>query len=167
MNTNTSLRKNTKCLFLALLASFLFTISAFDVVNAAEPVSTSIDGLAIGGHDTVAYHSFPRKPHAQAMPGVQTWDVEYLGATWSFASKKNADLFQANPSKYKPAYNGHCANALSLGKGLVKTDGTVWEIFGDQLFLFYAEQGRSRWLSAENISAFKAVADAEWLALSQ
>jgi len=83
--------------------------------------------------------------------------VDYLGAKWRFASKENADLFRANPDKYKPAYNGHCANALSLGKGLLKTNGKVWEIFGDELFLFYAERGRKRWLAVDDISEYKAI----------
>lgn len=142
-------------------------ISTIDVASAADPVSKSENGTAIGSHDSVAYHGLSRDPHAKAAPGSDTFVVEYLGANWHFATKENADLFQANPEKYKPAYNGHCANALSIGNGLVKTDGTVWEIFGDQLFLFFAERGRQRWLSTDDISAYKADADAEWKKLSQ
>ncbi len=150
----------------ALIVSMM-SIAAISDVVAAEPVSKSRRGVMIGGHDSVAYHTLSREPHAKAAAGKKTWVVEYLGAKWRFASKENADLFEANPEKYKPAYNGHCANALSLGKGLLKTNGKVWEIFGDQLFLFYAEKGRKRWLSVDDITDFKAVADAEWAKLSQ
>ena len=136
-------------------------------ITADKPVSKTESGAAIGSHDSVAYHSLSRNPHAEATPGNKTWVVEYLGAEWHFASKENADLFRANPDKYKPAYNGHCANALSIGNGLVKTNGKVWEIFGDQLYLFFAERGRSRWLSTDDIGPYKAVADAEWAKLSQ
>lgn len=145
----------------------LMSVAAINNAIAAEPVSKSKRGVMIGGHDTVAYHTLLRDPQAKAAAGKKTFVVEYLGAKWRFASQENADLFKANPGKYKPAYNGHCANALSLGKGLLKTNGKVWEIFDDQLYLFYAKKGRKRWLSVDDISDFKAVADAEWAKLSQ
>ena len=72
-----------------------------------------------------------------------------------------------NPEKYAPAYNGHCANALSLGEGLIKTDGTHWEIFDDKLYLFYAPRGRNRWLNAEDYRVYKVIADQAWQALIQ
>lgn len=145
----------------------LMSVAATSNAFAAEPVSKSKRGVMIGGHDSVAYHTLSRAPQAKAATGKKTYVVEYLGAKWRFSSQENADLFKANPEKYKPAYNGHCANALSLGKGLLKTNGKVWEIFGDQLYLFYAKKGRKRWLSVDDISDFKAVADAEWAKLSQ
>ena len=64
----------------------------------------------------------------------------------ALATEENADLFKANPDRYKPAYGGFCSNALSLGEGLIGTDGTHWEIFGDKLHLFFAGRGRDRWL---------------------
>ena len=166
-NTLEQPRTGFSNLIVLAMVACLACILTMTTVSAAEPVSKAQNGSAIGSHDSVAYHSLSREPHAAALPGVETWTVEYKGAEWHFASKENADLFQANPEKYTPAYNGHCANALSLGRGLVTTDGKVWEIFGDQLFLYFAERGRERWLSAEDISAYKAVADAEWEKLSQ
>lgn len=149
----------------AMVVCFISMLTISNAI-ATEPVSSK-RGLMIGGHDSVAYHTLSQEPHAKARSGDKTWVVEYLGAKWRFASKENADLFKANPEKYKPAYNGHCANALSLGKGLLKTNGKVWEIFGDQLYLFYAKKGRKRWLSVDDITDFKAIADAEWAKLSQ
>ena len=152
-------------LHLLLGVLLLSTLTITNLTFAAEPVSES-HGVAIGGHDTVAYHKLSRNPHANAAKGDSTWVVEYLGAEWRFASKESADLFAENPSKYQPAYNGHCANALSLGNGLVVTDGKVWEIFGDQLYLFFAERGRKRWITADDISEYKAAADTAWKTLS-
>lgn len=131
---------------------------------AAEPVSKSKrSGVAIGGHDTVAYHELGREPREKASDGSKTYVVEYKGATWRFASAESAAKFEADPERYQPAYNGHCANALSLGRGLVKTDGEVWEIFDDELHLFYAPKGLKRWLAAgEGWRDYRAQADAEW-----
>lgn len=142
----------------AIFAAVLMSVT----VMAAEPVSKSGDGdVAIGGHDTVAYHSLERAPQEKAVSGEKTYVVEYKGAKWRFADKASADKFAAEPDKYTPAYNGHCANALSIGNGLVKTDGTHWEIFGDQLYLFFAARGRTRWTEGQ-WQSFKVDADTAW-----
>ena len=152
----------------SVLLIVLFAAMQTGITSAAEPVSKSrLGGKAIGGHDTVAYHSLSKEPHGSALKGQKTWTVNYKGAKWRFASEQSATLFEANPEQYAPAYNGHCANALSLGEGLVKTDGTHWEIIGDQLYLFYAARGRDRWLSVDDISEYKAAADAAWRLLIQ
>lgn len=143
--------------------------AAFSVVNtyAAEPVAKSrFSGVAIGGHDSVAYHRIQRDPQQDAVEGVKSYTVEYKGAKWRFASKESSELFAADPEKYSPSYNGHCANALSLGEGLIRTDGTHWEIFENKLYLFYAGRGRVRWNDG-NWKAYKVEADAAWERLSK
>jgi len=150
----------TLCMFLMLLPSMA-------TVHAAEPVSKSrFAGVAIGGHDSVAYHTLAREPQQNAVQGIKVYTVLHKGAKWHFAAKASADLFAADPERYQPAYNGHCANALSLGNGLVKTDGTHWEIFDKQLYLFYAGAGRERWKDG-NWENYKAQADTAWAKLSQ
>ncbi len=144
---------------IALFAALtLFAGSLF----AAEPVSKSrFKGVAIGGHDSLAYHELPTSTHEPAVKGSKKFVVSYKGAKWQFGSQQSRDLFKADPERYAPAYNGHCANALSLGKGLLRTDGTHWEILGDKLYLFYAGKGRDRWLDG-NWEKYKVTADAEW-----
>ena len=145
-------------IFVALL------IVAFNL-NADEPVSKSfLTGIAIGGHDSVAYHRIGNAEPHQAIEGNQTWKAEWKGADWLFSSKTDRDLFAANPERYSPAYNGFCANALSLGEGLISTDGSHWQIFGDRLYTFYAARGRERWL-AGNFEAYKLIADKAWKGL--
>jgi len=75
------------------------------------------------------------------------------------------ERFAADPEKYAPEFNGHCANALSLGEGLVKTDGTVWQFFDDKLYLFYAEKGLERWQSGD-FKQYRTAAEKAWLVLS-
>ncbi len=134
-------------------------------VLAAEPVSTGFFGdTAIGGQDTVSYHTPGVRQAHKVLAGDKLFEVQYLGASWRFASRESADRFAADPARYVPHYNGFCANALSLGEGLIKTDGTVWEFFEDQLFLFYAERGRQRWLTGD-WKAYRAKSDAAWQAI--
>lgn len=130
-------------------------------VLAEEPVSKSFfGGVAIGGHDTVAYHD-QASDHHKAIKGERAYTIEWKGAKWRFATRADSEAFALEPEKYTPAYNGFCANALSLGNELVKTDGTHWQIFEDQLFLFYAREGRQRWLDG-NYEEYKTVADRAW-----
>lgn len=132
--------------------------------QAAEPVSTGFFGnTAIGGQDTVSYHAPEARGAHKALAGDQRHEVSYLGATWRFASRASADRFAADPAQYVPQYNGHCANAMASGEGLIATDGKVWEFFGDRLYLFFAERGRQRWLAGD-WQAYRASADAAWKA---
>ena len=141
-----------------ILASFL----VISLVAAEEPVSKSrLSGVAIDGHDTVAYHDPESIARHEAHEGKKDFTAKWKGATWRFSDADNRDAFISNPKKYSPAYNGHCANALSLGEGLYKTDGTHWEIFGDQLFLFYKARGRTRWNDG-NFETYKVQADLAW-----
>lgn len=158
-------RRPSRFLFFRCLLPGIFLLVG--LVHAAEPVSKSrFKGVAIGGYDSVAYHSLARDPQANALKGTKKFVVEYKGAKWNFADQASADKFAAEPEKYSPAYNGHCANALSLGNGLVRTDGTHWEILGDQLYLFYAAKGRTRWLD-DNWETYKVDADTAWEKLSE
>jgi hypothetical protein len=97
-------------------------------------------------------------------PGDAHYTFVWNDAEWHFASVASRDRFAADPARYAPPYGGHCANALSLGKGLVRTDGTVWEFFGDELYLFYAEGGRKRWLNGD-WQQYKTQADEAWDAI--
>lgn len=149
--------------FVVLFVSFLLSTLAI----AAEPVSKSrFGGVAIDGHDTVAYQQLQRDPQEAAVEGTKRYTVEYKGAKWHFASEESSELFKAEPDKYSPAYNGFCANALSLGEGLIRTDGTHWEILEDKLYLFYAARGRDRWTDG-NWKTYKVDADAAWESLSE
>jgi hypothetical protein len=144
-------------------ALLLATFSS--LTQAAEPVSTGwLNGVAIGGKDTVSYFSADVKASHQVLEGSGTFTVQHLGAAWRFASKASADRFAASPNAYAPQYNGYCSNALALGEGLISTNGSVWEFFGDKLHLFYAEAGRQRWLAGD-WRAYRQEADRAWQAI--
>ncbi len=141
-----------------LLVLALFCLSPF--TWAEEPVSVGYFGsTAIGGHDTLAYHRISADD--KAIKGNKRYTVEWKGAQWHFLTQEDSLLFAQDPEKYSPAYNGHCANALSLGEGLINTNGKYWAIFDDQLYLFYAPRGAKRWLSGD-YKEYKKEADLAW-----
>ena len=150
---------------MAVIASALWLGIVWSIpANASSdgPVSTSYFGkVAIGGYDTVAYHEPDVISAHQAREGNKSWAFEWRGAKWLFVSEKSYLAFKADPEKFRPAYGGYCSNALSLGEGLVKTDGTHWEIYGDKLHLFYAASGRDRWLDG-NYEKYLVEADRAW-----
>ena len=150
-----------------LLAAFFLILVTFatqpgTAVASEGPISTGYFGdVAIGGHDTVAYHNPDAMERNEGTVGIKNWVHEWRGAKWRFASKENYERFKANPERYRPAYGGFCSNALTLGEGLIKTDGTHWEIFGDRLHLFFASRGRDRWLDG-NYEKYNRLAARAW-----
>lgn len=151
-----------------LLSSVICSLFLLSPAFAYEPVSTSFwSDTAIGGHDTLAYYqekNTGKKNLSGSSPvaqGKKQFTVMWQGAEWHFASQASADKFAADPEKYVPRYNGHCANALALGEGLIPTSGKVWEFFGDELHLFFAERGRQRWLNGD-WQSYQAQADQAW-----
>lgn len=150
--------------FLVTVAIIFMAITV-PIASATEVVSKSFWGdKAIGGHDTVAYHDDEVRENHSEVTGKKTFIVEYGGANWYFANQASADKFAQDPDKYRPLYNGHCANALSLEQGLVPTSGKIWEFFGDELYLFYAEPGRQRWLKGD-WQSYRKAADQAWAKL--
>ena len=141
-----------------ILASAALLLSG--TLFADEPISVK-RGITIGGHDTVAYHAPDNVSRHEAVEGDKAFTAEYAGAVWRFRSEENRDAFLADPDRYRPAYGGHCANGLSLGEGLIRTNGKTWEIFEDQLYVFYAPRGRTRWNDG-NWQTYKQDADRAW-----
>jgi YHS domain-containing protein len=95
-------------------------------------------GYAVSGYDVVAYHSLDQVPvgsvQPQAVPGKAEFTAEYNGARWAFASAENRDRFVADPAKYAPAYDGHCAFGVAKG-GKVPANPHLWRIRDGQLYL--------------------------------
>ncbi|WP_033068423.1 YHS domain-containing (seleno)protein [Thalassospira australica] len=95
-------------------------------------------GFAISGYDVVAYFNLPQKdvgmmqPHA--VPGKADITAEYNGATWAFVSQENRDMFLADPAKYAPKYDGHCAFGVAKG-GKVPANPNLWRIVDGELYL--------------------------------
>ena len=147
-----------------IIRGFFITLaSAFlTIAHAAEPMSVNTrSGVTIGGHDTVAYHAPDNIEKHKAVKGDKDLSVEWNGAVWKFTSVENQVAFLADPNQFRPAYGGHCANALSIGEGLIRTNGKTWEIYEDQLYVFYAPRGRTRWNDG-NWKNYKIDADKAW-----
>lgn len=123
-------------------------------VSAQTPEIFVKDGFAIGGYDVVSYFT-ENKP----VKGIETISVTWKDAKWLFSTKKNADLFKANPEKYAPQYGGYCAYGCSRGYK-AKTDADAYTITNGKLYFNYNLKTREAW--SKDIKAYVEKADQEW-----
>ncbi len=114
--------------FLAGLAGSVF----------AGPQYIDATGYAISGYDAVAY--FNGGPQA----GKKEFTTTYNGAKFAFSSAANLATFLANPGKYAPAYDGHCAFGVAQG-GKVPGNPKLWKIVGGKLYLNITQSVQEDW----------------------
>src|SRR5262249_39798851 len=107
--------------------------------RALDPIDTNWRGLAISGYDPVAYFTL-----GAATPGSSELTLEWMGATWRFASAANRDAFRAEPERYAPQSGGYCAWAVSNGK-TASIGPEAWKIVGGKLYLNYSRDIQKQW----------------------
>lgn len=114
-----------------LSSSLLLAISVLfgNVALADVATGTDANDVILAGYDTVAYHT-----EGRPVKGEADITALYNGAIYRFASKKNRDLFTANPASYAPAYGGFCAYGAALGKKFL-VDGKAFEVVDGQLYV--------------------------------
>ncbi|MGB5862830.1 MAG: YHS domain-containing (seleno)protein [Sulfitobacter sp.] len=114
--------------------------TALSFAGAAYAGEQYIDetGFAASGYDVVAYFSLPQNPVGQTQPapvaGKKEITAEHNGSTFAFSTEENREAFVANPDKYAPQYDGHCAYGVAKG-GKVPGNPTLWRIIDDKLYL--------------------------------
>jgi len=133
----------------AVAAFFLLGVQ---VARADDDIAHSTVG--VGGYDLVSYQT-NQKPLRGNGHNVSVHD----GVTYLFASAENRTTFEADPSKYLPAYGGYCAFAVSVGKKFFG-DPEVWRVVDDRLYLNLDTKIQDLWL--EDTSAKIEVADKLW-----
>jgi YHS domain-containing protein len=93
----------------------------------------------ISGYDPVSYFT---KGTPQRGSGYHVAD--YQGVTYAFTSEEHKDMFNANPSKYAPAYGGWCAYGVAVGKKFV-ADPKVWKIVNGKLYVNLDRDIQAKW----------------------
>ncbi len=139
-----------------ILFIIIFTISALtQPALALEPVYTGFfSNVAIKGYDPVAYFT-----DNAARVGDESFNHEYMGATWHFVSAENRDLFAANPQRYAPQYGGYCAYAVSQN-ATASVQPDLFTIVDGKLYLNYNESVNDKWRA--NKVEFIELADKNW-----
>jgi YHS domain-containing protein len=112
------------------------------------------DGAAVRGYDPVAYFT-----EAKAVKGSPTYQVAYRGSTFRFASQANRELFERDPARYAPQYDGFCAYGTAAGyKAAI--DPSAFSIVDGKLYLNYNAEVQKKWRA--DIPGYIKKADKNW-----
>jgi len=144
----------------------ILTAALFSLLGTAAfagPQYIDGTGFAVSGYDVVAYFNLPQSdvgtPQAAGIPGNASITAEYNGATFAFSSEANRDAFVADPARYAPQYDGHCAYGVSRG-GKVPANPNLWRIVDGKLFLNITKNVVSFW--EEDIPGNITLANGNW-----
>lgn len=120
-------------------------------------------GYANSGYDVVAYFDMEQAPvggeQPRAVPGSPAFTAEFNGATFAFASARNLARFEADPARFAPQYDGHCAYGVTKG-GKVPGNPHLWRIVDGKLYLNITENVVGFW--EEDIPGHLATSEANW-----
>mgnify|MGYP003691688997 CR=1 FL=1 len=148
--------------FLTLTASAAVAASLGFVSSSAFAAKPQIftglvKGVAVAGHDPVAYFT-----QGKPVEGSTEHSLVHEGAEWRFSSAENKAMFEANPAKYAPQYDGHCAYGVSKG-GKVPGNPTLWRIVDDKLYLNITKNVVGFW--EEDIPGNIDLAEGNWTSI--
>lgn len=108
--------------------------------GSIRPLNASADAedahLMLFGHDVVAY--FTESRHRLGSPAIKS---VIDGVTFRFATPEHKALFDREPSKYTPQYNGYCANGIVYGIPW-GGDADSWRIINGKLYTFGGKGSR-------------------------
>lgn len=97
---------------LSIITTFALTAISYAAEGGGKAlVLKTKNGLAIQGYDPVAYFT-DNKPGK----GNARFSSEYDGAKYLFSTAEHKALFDAEPTKYAPAYGGYCGYAASIDR---------------------------------------------------
>lgn len=115
-------------------------------------------GMAIGGHDPIAYFEDKKQTFGQD-------DFQYVwhGVAWRFKTNGNMKMFRKSPSTYAPVYAGY--DPYSVSKGIMAAgQPAIWAVIRGRLYLFYNQVNRYLW--QENYNELFRKAHKNWPELS-
>jgi YHS domain-containing protein len=129
----------------ALSLAFALTMAAS---AWAGPQYIDSSNFAVSGFDTVSYFDLKQSeigsPQASPLPGKATITAEYNSVKFAFATEENKTRFLAEPAKFAPQYDGHCAFGVAKG-GKVPGNPKLWRIVDGKLYLNIKNTVVSQW----------------------
>jgi YHS domain-containing protein len=136
----------------------LITQSPSEGTQSIRPVNAISEGqdkhLMLFGHDVVAY--FTQSTHKKGDPAIKS---VIDGVTFRFSSAEHKALFDKEPKKYIPQYNGYCANGIVYGIPW-GGDADSWRIIEGKLYIFGGKGSRDGFYL--DIPRNRALADKYW-----
>jgi hypothetical protein len=135
-----TLRTTNRRMMLALILGGIAARPGIASVRAPDAARQLIhdthSGLALHGHDPVAYHT-----EGRARQGRDKFAAEALGYLWRFTSAANREAFIAAPDVYLPLFGGHDGLAVAEGR-MVPGDPGIFLIAGETTVFFRNVENR-------------------------
>jgi len=110
-------------LVLLLAISFAFTVNAQTQKKQKEEV-------ALNQYCPVAYVAMNK-----TIKGDEKFSSVHNGKKYYFMNEDAKKMFDADPSKYLPKYDGFCVTALAMGKKL-ESDPEIFSVYKGATYLF-------------------------------
>ena len=142
--------------FAAFVVAIVATLFLVSTARAGEFFEK--DGVALRGHDPVAYFS-----DSKPVKGLVEHRALHQGSTFLFASKANRDAFAADPARYAPQYGGFCAFGMAGGYKAAG-DPVAFSVVDGKLYLNYNRDVQKQWTT--DVPGFVSKADRNWPAVS-
>jgi YHS domain-containing protein len=149
----------------AVLATLAAAATLRPAAVFAGPTFLDVSGFAASGHDVVAYFDLPARAFpVMPVQGSRRFISHWSGASYAFANEGNLQRFMADPERYAPQFDGHCAWAASEGYK-APASPAAWSIRDGKLYLNYSHRIRKLW---EKDSASRIVAaNGNWLRIGR
>jgi YHS domain-containing protein len=141
--------------FLPLLALLVLLTSSS---SFSQKSHNEAHELAIGGYCPVAYVAMNKavKPDGK-------FTATYMGKKWAFMNQDAKKMFEKNPEKYAPRYDGTCATAVAMGKH-IGADPKIFATYKGALYLFSNKEAKAKF--EDNPDGLLSMADKHWAKLS-
>jgi YHS domain-containing protein len=120
--------------------AIILTLILLSVTAQAQKrlVNTDKQGLALKGHDPVAFFT-----QGRPVLGDYRYESNYNGTRYRFASAENKKLFDVDPARYVPQFGGFCAYGVSRGYA-VDVELDAFQIVDGRLLMQYDKSVRDR-----------------------
>lgn len=115
----------------------LALVVSFNSLGNAQTSKTKKKSVALNQYCPVAYSAM-----GKAMKGDAKYSSKYEGKTYYMMSADAKKMFDADPAKYLPKYNGYCTTALAMGKKL-KSDPEIFSAYKAATYLFSSREAKS------------------------
>jgi len=111
------------------LITLFVTISMVLSINAQD--AKSVDAkIELDGYCPVAYLVMEK-----TVEGDAKYSFTYEGETYYLANADAKKMFDADPEKYLPKYDGYCATAVAMDK-LMESDPQLFSVYDGATYLF-------------------------------
>jgi YHS domain-containing protein len=117
------------------LVALFVAIGTVLSINAQDTKSVELK-VQLDGYCPVAYIVME-----ESVMGDSKYSSTYEGETYYLANADAKKMFDAEPEKYLPKYDGYCATAVAMDK-LMESDPQLFSVYNGATYLFSSQMAK-------------------------